>query len=240
MRMDTIVDRITSGIFGASFNLVVNRFTGPGKIGIRSRCTSTTRRRPEGSVPLPSSWSSILVIPEGRERTDIRDLPRADRESRSRTAALRSLPGRPAYLGNARDRRQARRCLPYPGAGRIGGMIACYTDRLSLRPGERFAPARLVVRPPYRLEIACVGAAKRRGGADARGWRSAEHPTPAEADRNGCGWPVCTEVEVGGGLALRATTTSRPHRRRRRSERTTSSASRRRAGAPGFAPGCWR
>ena len=36
VRMDTIVDRITSGIFGASFNLVVNRFTGPGKIGIQS------------------------------------------------------------------------------------------------------------------------------------------------------------------------------------------------------------
>ena len=29
-------DRITSGIFGASFNLIVNRFTGPGKIGIQS------------------------------------------------------------------------------------------------------------------------------------------------------------------------------------------------------------
>ncbi len=36
VRMDTIVDRITSGLFGASFNLVVNRFTGPGKIGIQS------------------------------------------------------------------------------------------------------------------------------------------------------------------------------------------------------------
>ena len=36
VRMDTIVDRITSGMFGASFNLIVNRFTGPGKIGIQS------------------------------------------------------------------------------------------------------------------------------------------------------------------------------------------------------------
>lgn len=36
VRMDTVVDRITSGMFGASFNLVVNRFTGPGRIGIQS------------------------------------------------------------------------------------------------------------------------------------------------------------------------------------------------------------
>ena len=36
VRMETKVDRITSGIFGASFNLVVNRFTGPGRIGIQS------------------------------------------------------------------------------------------------------------------------------------------------------------------------------------------------------------
>jgi uncharacterized protein (AIM24 family) len=34
--METKVDRITSGAFGANFNLVVNRFTGPGRIGIQS------------------------------------------------------------------------------------------------------------------------------------------------------------------------------------------------------------
>ncbi len=36
VRMDTVVDRLTSGMFGASFNLVVNRFTGPGRVGIQS------------------------------------------------------------------------------------------------------------------------------------------------------------------------------------------------------------
>ena len=33
--MDTIVDRLTSGLFGAR-NFVVNRFTGPGRVGIQS------------------------------------------------------------------------------------------------------------------------------------------------------------------------------------------------------------
>ncbi len=36
VRMDTVVDRLTSGVFGAGFNLIVNRFTGPGRIGIQS------------------------------------------------------------------------------------------------------------------------------------------------------------------------------------------------------------
>jgi len=36
VRMETIVDRLASGVFGGSFNLVINRFTGPGRIGIQS------------------------------------------------------------------------------------------------------------------------------------------------------------------------------------------------------------
>jgi uncharacterized protein (AIM24 family) len=36
VRMDTQIDRLTSGLFGAAANLVVNRFTGPGRIGIQS------------------------------------------------------------------------------------------------------------------------------------------------------------------------------------------------------------
>jgi uncharacterized protein (AIM24 family) len=36
VRMDTVVDRLTSGLFGASVNFVVNRFTGPGRVGIQS------------------------------------------------------------------------------------------------------------------------------------------------------------------------------------------------------------
>lgn len=35
VKMDTIVDRLSSGLFGG-MNLIVNRFTGPGRIGIQS------------------------------------------------------------------------------------------------------------------------------------------------------------------------------------------------------------
>lgn len=34
--MDTIIDRLTIGLFGANLNFVVNRFTGPGRAGIQS------------------------------------------------------------------------------------------------------------------------------------------------------------------------------------------------------------
>ena len=36
VKMDTVVDRLTSGLFGSSMNFVVNRFTGPGRVGIQS------------------------------------------------------------------------------------------------------------------------------------------------------------------------------------------------------------
>jgi uncharacterized protein (AIM24 family) len=36
VRMDTVVDRLTSGLFGANMNLILNRFTGPGRVGIQS------------------------------------------------------------------------------------------------------------------------------------------------------------------------------------------------------------
>jgi uncharacterized protein (AIM24 family) len=36
VQMDTVVDRLTSGMFGAAVNFVVNRFTGPGRVGIQS------------------------------------------------------------------------------------------------------------------------------------------------------------------------------------------------------------
>jgi uncharacterized protein (AIM24 family) len=36
VRMDTVVDRLTSGMFGSAMNFVVNRFTGPGRVGIQS------------------------------------------------------------------------------------------------------------------------------------------------------------------------------------------------------------
>ena len=36
VRMETVVDRLTSGFFGSGFNFTVNRFTGPGRVGIQS------------------------------------------------------------------------------------------------------------------------------------------------------------------------------------------------------------
>ncbi|HET7396057.1 MAG TPA: AIM24 family protein [Gammaproteobacteria bacterium] len=36
VRMDTNIQRLTAGLFGASGQLVVNRFTGPGRLGIQS------------------------------------------------------------------------------------------------------------------------------------------------------------------------------------------------------------
>ena len=36
VRMETVIDRLTSGLFGAQANFIVNRFTGPGRVGIQS------------------------------------------------------------------------------------------------------------------------------------------------------------------------------------------------------------
>jgi len=36
VKMETVVDRLTSGLFGSGFNFTVNRFTGPGRVGIQS------------------------------------------------------------------------------------------------------------------------------------------------------------------------------------------------------------
>jgi uncharacterized protein (AIM24 family) len=36
VRMETKIDRLSSGFFGASMNFIVNRFTGPGRVGIQS------------------------------------------------------------------------------------------------------------------------------------------------------------------------------------------------------------
>ena len=75
-------------------------------------------------------------------------------------------------------------------------MIACYTDRLSLRPGERFALHASSARSPCRLEIARVGR-ERRSVLTLEGIAVGDHPTPEHADRNGCGWPIALEIEIG-------------------------------------------
>jgi uncharacterized protein (AIM24 family) len=36
VKMDTVIDKLSSGFFGAAGNLIVNRFTGPGRIGLQS------------------------------------------------------------------------------------------------------------------------------------------------------------------------------------------------------------
>lgn len=36
VKMETKIDRLTSGLFGANMNLILNRFTGPGRVGIQS------------------------------------------------------------------------------------------------------------------------------------------------------------------------------------------------------------
>jgi uncharacterized protein (AIM24 family) len=41
VKMDTVVDRLTSGLFGAGMNFIVNRFTGPGRVGIQSMYLNT-------------------------------------------------------------------------------------------------------------------------------------------------------------------------------------------------------
>lgn len=72
---------------------------------------------------------------------------------------------------------------------------AFYTDRLSVRPGERFT-LHASVRGPAKLEIARVGL-HREVVATFDGVATAEHPVPDDADAKGCGWPACLEVEAG-------------------------------------------
>jgi len=75
-------------------------------------------------------------------------------------------------------------------------VLACYTDALSLRPGERFRLRASASAGPVALEIARVGAGRdvvlRREGLSI-----GAYPVPDHADRDGCGWPPALEIEVG-------------------------------------------
>src|SRR5687768_4519722 len=75
-------------------------------------------------------------------------------------------------------------------------MLACYTDRLSVRPGERFDLHASAANGPCRLTVARVGA-KRHEVLALTDVVVGEHPAPPNADRDGCGWPVALQVEVG-------------------------------------------
>lgn len=79
-------------------------------------------------------------------------------------------------------------------------MLACYTDRLSVRPAERFTLHASASHGPCRLEIARIGA--ERVVVLARdGVQVGEQPVPSYADRDGCGWPATLELEVGEAWA---------------------------------------
>ncbi len=73
--------------------------------------------------------------------------------------------------------------------------IACYTDRLSVRPGETFT-LYASAGGPCRLEIARAGA-QRQIVLQREGVAVSAHATPQHADRDGCNWPPALEIKVG-------------------------------------------
>ena len=77
-------------------------------------------------------------------------------------------------------------------------MIDCYTDRTSIRSGERFSVHASCDSGPCKLEIVRVGA-ERESVWESADLAVAAYPTPREADRQGCGWPSAVEVQVGAG-----------------------------------------
>ena len=75
-------------------------------------------------------------------------------------------------------------------------MLGCYTDRLSVRPGERFSLYASATHGPCRLEITRIGAADI-VVATIDEVADAEQPIPPNVDRDGCGWSQTLELEVG-------------------------------------------
>jgi len=75
-------------------------------------------------------------------------------------------------------------------------MLACYTDRLSVRPGERFSLHATADAGPCHLSVTRIGA-QHLTVLERDQVQVGHHPTPAHADRDGCGWPVALEVDVG-------------------------------------------
>jgi hypothetical protein len=75
-------------------------------------------------------------------------------------------------------------------------MLACYTDKTSLRPGETFSLHASADAGPCRLEIVRVGA-ERDCVLILDDIPVAAHPVPDAADRLGCNWPAAASVEIG-------------------------------------------
>ena len=72
-------------------------------------------------------------------------------------------------------------------------MLACYTDRLSARPGESVALHATSSSGACVLEIARIGAGRLVVYAKTD-LAIGDHPTPPHADRDGCGWPAALEI----------------------------------------------
>ena len=79
-------------------------------------------------------------------------------------------------------------------------MIACYTDRLSARPGEVVGLHASASNGPCRLEVARVGR-DREVVLVREGVAVGDHPVPPHVDRDGCGWPVALELAIGADWA---------------------------------------
>lgn len=75
-------------------------------------------------------------------------------------------------------------------------MLACYTDRLGVRPGEKFALHASASNGPCTLKVTRIGA-KEREVLTLDGIAIGEQPIPPNVDRDGCDWPVTLEIEVG-------------------------------------------
>ncbi len=73
-------------------------------------------------------------------------------------------------------------------------MPACYVDRISLFPGESFLLHASSETARCGLEIARVG--RERVIVMRSQVMVGNHPRPDHADRDGCGWPVATEVKI--------------------------------------------
>jgi len=73
-------------------------------------------------------------------------------------------------------------------------MPACYTDRLSLHPGETLALHASSTTPRCRLVVSRIGKDEQRvHDADIV---VGDHPRPADADRDGCGWPHAAQLTI--------------------------------------------
>ena len=75
-------------------------------------------------------------------------------------------------------------------------MLACYTDTLSIEPGERFTIFASSSATLCDLEVARVGR-ERHVVYTKTGIEIGDHPIPPNVEHFGCGWPAACSVTVG-------------------------------------------